>query len=220
MGIDLGGDYEVVTVTRVGKSATQTNLAQAAAKGDTRLFLEESANLEAGSQLTVDTGDRIEVVKVKTVIKSVERYVRRFGGPEVPRELGEVEIEAPLSADHAVGVDVSCPGSGISFSPATRFAHESGDALQPLGENPQGIYATGKPDEALAFRYTLSTTAGSIALIDPATETVIDAVVYGSQQSRRRMYRCRASSSFALHAGPQPQHAPAAGMHHALAGRS
>ena len=183
MGIDLGGDYEVVTVTRVGKSATQTNLAQAAAKGDTRLFLEESANLEAGSELTVDTGDRIEIVKVKTVIKSVERYVRRFGGPEVPRELGEVEIEAPLSADHAVGVDVSCPGSGISFSPATRFAHESGDALQPLGENPQGIYATGKPDEALAFRYTLSTTAGSIALIDPATETVIDAVVYGSQQS-------------------------------------
>ena len=183
MGIDLGGDYEVVTVTRVGKSATQTNLAQAAAKGDTQLYLEESANLEAGSELTVDTGDRIEIVKVKSVIKSVERYVRHFGGPEMPRELGVVELEAPLKADHAVGVDVSCPGSGISFSPATRFAHVSGEALQPLGDDPKGLYATGKPDNALKFRYTLSATAGSIALFDPATETVIDAVVYGSQQS-------------------------------------
>ena len=183
MGIGLGGDYEVVSVTRVGKSSTQTNLSQAAAKGDTRLLLDETANLEAGSELTIDTGDRIEVVKVKTVIKSVERYVRRFGGPEMPREQGEVELEAPLKADHAVAVDVSCPGSGISFSPATRFAHESGDALQALGDAPQGIYATGKPDEALKYRYTLSTTAGSIALIDPASKTVIDAVVYGSQQS-------------------------------------
>lgn len=183
MGIDLGGDYEVVTVTKVGKPSTQSNLSQAAAKGDTRLLMDETASLEPGSELTIDTGDRIEKVRVKTVVKSVERYVRRFGGPEVPREQGIVELEAPLKADHAAGVDVSCPGSGISFTPATRFAHESGDALQPLGDNPQGIYATGKPDEALSFRYTLSTTAGSIALIDPATETVIDAVVYGSQQS-------------------------------------
>ena len=183
MGIGMGDDYEVVTVTGVGKASTQSNLAKAAAKGDTQLYLEESANLEPGSELTVDTGDRIEVVRVKTVLKSVERYVRRFGGPEIPRDTGLVELESPLKADHAYGVDVSCPGSGIIFSPATRFAHESGDALQPLGDEPKGLYATGKPDEALTFRYILSTTAGSVALLDPATETVIDAVVYGSQQS-------------------------------------
>ena len=183
MGIALGGDYETVTVTSVGKPSTQTNLSQAAAAGDTRLLLDETANLEAGSELTVDTGDRIEVVRVKTVVTSVERYVRRFGEPEREREQGIVELEAPLKAAHAVGVDVSCPGSGISFIPATRFAHESGDAIQPLGDAPNGLYATGKPDESLNYRYTLSTTAGSIALLDPATETVIDAVVYGSQQS-------------------------------------
>ena len=31
------------------------------------------------------------------------------------------------------GVDVSDVGTGISFSPATRFAHVSGDAVQALG---------------------------------------------------------------------------------------
>jgi hypothetical protein len=183
MGIALGGDYETVTVTKIGKPSTQTNLSQAASAGDTQLLLDETANLEAGSELTVDTGDRIEIVRVKTVVTSVERYVRRFGEPERPREQGIVELESPLKRDHAVAVDVSCPGSGIDFTPATRFAHESGDAVQPLGDNPQGLYATGNPDEGLAYRYALSTTAGSIALVDPASGAVIDAVVYGSQQS-------------------------------------
>lgn len=183
MGIAIGGEYETVTITRIGKPSTQTNLSQAASAGDTRLLLDETANLEAGSELTVDTGDRIEIVRVKTVVTSVERYVRRFGQPETPREQGIVELDSPLKRDHAVGVDVSCPGSGIDFSPATRFAHESGDAVQPLGTNPQGLFATGKPDEGLAYRYALSTTAGSIALVDQASGAVIDAVVYGSQQS-------------------------------------
>ncbi len=183
MGIALGGEYETVTITRIGKPSTQTNLSQAASAGDTRLLLDETANLEAGSELTVDTGDRIEIVRVKTVVTSVERYVRRFGQPETPREQGIVELESPLKRDHAIGVDVSCAGSGIDFTPATRFAHESGDAVQPLSAAPQGLFATGKPDEGLAYRYALSTTAGSIALVDPASGAVIDAVVYGSQQS-------------------------------------
>jgi hypothetical protein len=73
-------------------------------------------------------------------------------------------------------VDVSCPGSGIHFEPATRFAHSSGDALQPLG--------TGwTPAPGLYLSYAPSPGAGSVALIDPATGTVIDSIVYGSQQS-------------------------------------
>ena len=183
MGIALGGDYETVTVTRIGKPSTQSNLSQAAKAGDVQLLLDETANLEAGSELTVDTGDRIEIVRVKTVVTSVERYVRRFGQPDAPREQGVVELESPLKRDHAIGVDVSCPGSGIDFTPATRFAHESGDAVQPLGDSPQGLFATGKPDEGLSYRYALSATAGSVALVDPASGAVIDAVVYGSQQS-------------------------------------
>ena len=203
MGIALGGDYETVTVTRVGKPSTQTNLAQAASAGDTQLLMDETANLEAGSELTIDTGDRIEVVRVKTVIKSVERYVRRFGQPEQPREQGIVELETPLKKGHAVGVDVSCPGSGISFTPATRYAHESGDAVQPLGETVQGLFATGKPDESLSYRYALSPSAGSVALVDPATGVVLDAVVYGSQQSNSSANGTIASPELAVLEGDQ-----------------
>jgi hypothetical protein len=173
MGIDLGGNYEEVTVTAVGTPATQSNLAEAAKAGDTQLFIDATSALVPGSVLTINTGDRIEVATVKTLVRSSEAPVRYS---RTPHEPGIVELEQPLQRDHAVGVDVSCPGTGISFTPATKYAHTSGDALQPLG-------AGWTPTEGLYLSYAPSTHAGSVALVDPATETVIDAIVYGSQQS-------------------------------------
>lgn len=35
--------------------------------------------------------------------------------------------------DHMDAVDVSDPGTGIGFSPATKFVHVSGQAVQALG---------------------------------------------------------------------------------------
>ena len=176
MGIDFGGQYEEVTVIRVGTSGTQSNLAAAARAGDTQLTIDATVHLLPGSELTVDTGDRIEVVRVKELVRTSEAPVRGFGRPQTPHEPGIVELEQPLQRDHAVGVDVSCPGEGIAFTPATHFAHASGDALQPLG-------AGWTPTEGLWLRLAPSASAGSVALVDPATGTVIDAVVYGSQQS-------------------------------------
>ena len=178
MGIDLGGQYEEVTVTAVGTPATQTNLTRAAKAGDTQLCIDTTADLEPGQELTVDTGDRKEIVTVGKVLVSSRKRIRQFGEPTppAPPEQGLVELTAPLQKDHAESVDISCPGTGISFEPATRFAHTSGDALQPLG-------AGWTPAEGLFLRYAPSASAGSIALVDPATGTVIDAVVYGSQQS-------------------------------------
>ena len=176
MGIDLGGQYEEVTVTAVGTPATQSNLARDAKAGDTQLSIVGTAHLEPGSVLTVSTGDRMETVTVKQVLVVAEPYVRQFGERERPHDPGLVELEKPLQRDHAAGVDVSCPGTGLRFEPATRFAHESGDALQPLG-------AGWTPTPGLYLSYAPSASAGSVALVDPATETVLDAVVYGSQQS-------------------------------------
>ena len=176
MGIDLGGHYEEVTVTEVGTPATQTNLAKEAHAGDTQLTLVGTSTLKPGSELLISTGDRKETVIVKQVLVSAEPYVRQFGERPRPHEPGVVELTAPLKRDHADGVDVSCPGEGISFTPATRFAHTSGDALQPLGEG-------WTPTPGLYLSYFPSNTAGSVALYDPATGTVLDAVVYGSQQS-------------------------------------
>ena len=173
MGIDLGGNYEEVTVTAVGTPATQSNLAEAAKAGDTRLFIDATSALVPGSVLTINTGDRIEVATVKTLVRSSEAPVRYS---RTPHEPGIVELEQPLQRDHAAGVDVSCPGGGISFTPATRFTHSSGDALQPLG-------AGWTPTPGLYLSYAPSAHAGSVALVDPATETIIDALIYGSQQS-------------------------------------
>ena len=176
MGIDLGGQYEEVTVTAVGTPATQSSLGAAAKAGEAELRVDATASLQPGDELTVDTGDRTEIVRVKEVLERVEPYVRRFGEPERPHGPGLVSLEQPLKRDHAVGVDVSCPGSGIRFEPATRFAHSSGDALQPLG-------AGWTPTPGLYLSYAPSPSAGSVALIDPETETVLDSIVYGSQQS-------------------------------------
>lgn len=176
LGIDLGGQYEEVTVTAVGTPATQSNLARDAKAGDTQLCIVGTSNLQPGSVLTVSTGDRTEIVTVKQVLVVAEPYVRQFGEQERPHDPGLVELEQPLLRDHASGVDVSCSGTGISFEPATRFAHSSGDALQPLG-------AGWTPTPGLYLSYAPSASAGSVALVDPASGTVLDAIVYGSQQS-------------------------------------
>ena len=102
------------------------------------------------------------------------------------------------------GVDVSDVGTGISFSPATKFPHVSGDAVQALGSgitldsplakghaygaavvNPLAttVGYQGPPAPNQWFGGALSTRAGSIALLDASGAVVVDAMVYGSQQS-------------------------------------
>jgi hypothetical protein len=51
----------------------------------------------------------------------------------VSPEVGEVELAEALRFDHMLDVDVAGPGTGISFTPATRYEHKSGDAVQSLG---------------------------------------------------------------------------------------
>ena len=116
----------------------------------------------------------------------------------------DVDLAAPLKFDHASGIDVSDVGTGISFSPATRFPHVSGDAVQALGSGvtldralvksheygaavviPQAatVGYQGPPTPNQWFGNPLSTTAGSLALMDASGKVVVDAMVYGSQQS-------------------------------------
>ncbi len=117
---------------------------------------------------------------------------------------GTIELTAPLKLSHRSSVDVSDVGTGISFTPATKFAHTSGDAVQALGSgitldsplakaheygapvvNPQAATAgyQGPPAPNQWFGGALSASAGSIALLDASGKVVVDAMVYGSQQS-------------------------------------
>jgi hypothetical protein len=191
IGIDIGGNYELATVTAVGKAATQTTLAAAAAAGAASIKVAANANMTAGDTLTIGTGARKELVKIASV------GTPGAGGTGVT-------LAAPLRLDHMSGVDVSDVGTGISFSPATKFPHVSGDAVQALGSgivldsplarsheyaaavnNPMAktVGYEGPPAPNQWFGGALSTRAGSIALMDSSGAVVVDAMVYGSQQS-------------------------------------
>ena len=191
IGIDVGGNYEIATVTAVGKAATQTTLSAAALAGATNIKFAADSNISAGDTLTISTGGRKELVKVASA---------RAGGADGTG----VDLKTPLRLDHASGVDVSDVGTGVSFSPATRFSHMSGDAVQALGSgitldrpltrnheygapvlNVAAAKAGyhGQPAPNQWFGDALSPSAGSFALMDASGTVVVDAIVYGSQQS-------------------------------------
>ena len=191
IGIDIGGNFELLTVTAVGKASTQTTLSAAAVKGATNIKVAANANMTVGDTLTIGTGERRELATITSV------------GTTGANGIG-VNLAAPLRFDHIAGIDVSDVGTGISFSPATRFSHISGDAVQALGSGirvdrpltkrhaygaPVGnaLNTTegyqGPPAPNQWFGGTLSARAGSIALLDASGVAVVDAMVYGSQQS-------------------------------------
>ena len=132
-------------------------------------------------------------------------------------------LDRALQFGHSAGVDVSDEGTGISFSPATKFVHRSGDAVQALGSgirlanplthdhdygtpivNPSATMTgyQGPPRPNQWFGGTLSSSAGSIALMD-ASGTPADAMVYGSQQSNSSGNGTIASPELAVLEGDQ-----------------
>lgn len=174
IGIDIGGMYEEVTLTKVGTPGTQTVMVGPAKAGDKTLNLEVTANLSAGMEITIGTGQRKEVRKVTKVVKVSQAPAPRrgFGQQAQPHEPGVVEIEKPLTIDQIAGVDVWAFGTGIEFTPALRYDHMSGDAISAPFV---------KPANDGSYSYTYSTRAGAIALYHG--DVVVDAVIYGSKQS-------------------------------------
>ena len=174
IGIDLGGMYEEVTLTKVGTPGTQTVLVGPAKAGDKTLNLEVTANLSEGMEITISTGQRKEVRKVTKVVKVSQAPAPRrgFGQQSQPHEPGVVEIDKPLTIDQIAGVDVWSFGTGIEFTPALRYDHMSGDAISAPHV---------KPANDGSYSYTYSTRAGAIALYHG--DVLVDAVIYGSKQS-------------------------------------
>ncbi len=232
IGIDIGGNFEVATVTAVGKAATQTTLSEAVAAGVTNIKVAANADMTVGDTLTVGTGARKELVTVKSIVSVSAvpagggRGGFRGGAGGGGGKAGEIELATPLKFDHVSGVNVSTPGTGISFTPATRFPHVSGDAVQVLGSgitldsplaknheygaavvNPlatTGSYQ-GPPAPDQWFGNPLSTSAGSIALFDPSGKVLVDGMVFGSRQSSSSANGTVASPEIATLEGDQSQ---------------
>lgn len=211
IGIGSGADFEVATVTEAGKAGTQTSLLDDVKAGDSRIRVAANSNVSVGDTLTVGTGGLKETVAVKSILSVSAAPAGGEGSGGGARANrggtvtgGTVELAGPLAFDHQAGVDVSCVGTGIRFSPATKFPHKSGDAIQALGSGvtldaPLGrSHAQGAPIINLLakgagyqgsaapdqwFGDALSSSAGSIALMDASGRVVVDGMVYGSQQS-------------------------------------
>ena len=119
--------YEVVTVTAVGKPGTQTRTAAAAKAGDTSIRAMNAANISAGDKIVLDIDSKDHGIEIVTV-KNVGTAPGGGGGGGAT-----LELEAPLRFNHSANLPFSVRGTGISFQPATAFAHLSGEPLQPLG---------------------------------------------------------------------------------------
>jgi non-reducing end alpha-L-arabinofuranosidase len=234
IGIAIGGNYELATVTAVGKAATQTTLAEAANAGAINIKVAANSSISVGDTLTVGTGQRKELATVKTIITASTApagggrggFGAGGGGGGGGGRAGEIELAAPLRFDHMSGIDVSGAGTGISFSPATRFPHVSGDAVQAQGsgltlDSPlvksheygaavvnalatTGSYQ-GPPAPDQWFGNPLSASAGSIALLDASGKVLVDGMVFGSRQSSSSANGTIASPEIATLEGDQSQ---------------
>ncbi len=215
MGIDWGGNYEVVKVKTVGKSATQTNTVEPIKVGQTVLKLEHTSNLEPGSILTISSGQRTEYAEVKRVISVESTPAFVPGMRRAPIIPGEIELVEPLKIEQIAHVDVSCPGGSVTFEPATKYEHKSGDAIQALGvpyelSEPLAAdcavgtnVATEVVKDELLYCDAISASAGSVALY--AGDVLVDAIVYGSQQSNSSANGTITSPELATLEGDQHQ---------------
>lgn len=195
IGVDLGGKYEEVTITEVGTAATQTILVGPAKAGDTTLQLEVTKDLREGMEITISTGQRMEVRKITKVLKVSDAPLpRRFGQEAVPHEPGLVEIDKPLTMDQIASVDVWAPGTGVTITPALKYDHMAGDAIS----GPAAPLATDG-----SYSYTFSPKAGAIALYHG--DVLVDAVIYGSKQSNSSANGTIARPDLAVLEGEQVQ---------------
>jgi hypothetical protein len=115
--------YEIATVTAVGKPGTQGRLAARAPAGSTNLKVFALTNISVGDKIRLDVasvGHGIETVTVTAV------------GTAGPTGTG-LTIAEPLKFDHSDNLPFSDRGTGIAFEPATTFAHSSNEPVLLLG---------------------------------------------------------------------------------------
>jgi hypothetical protein len=194
--------YEIVTITAVGKPGTQAYLAVDAKAGSTNIKVSSVNAISAGDKIRLDIdskGHGIETVTVTRVGTASSRSPIR--GPFAANEdVGTgLELAAPLKFDHAHNMPFSVNGTGISFQPATSFAHSSNEPVlaltnvitldRPLASD-HDIHAVVKDDKVKTSGYQeaktpdqwfggpLLTGAGTMSLRD-AHGNIVDGLNYG-----------------------------------------
>lgn len=128
-------NYEVVTVTQVGKQGTQAWLSADAKAGETNIKVSSTANISVGDKIRLDIESNGHGIETVTVTRVGTQSVRNsFNGPLKPEDLGTgLDLAEPLKFNHSYNIPFSVRGTGISFEPATTFAHSSNEPVLPLG---------------------------------------------------------------------------------------
>jgi hypothetical protein len=199
---DTVEQYEVATVTAVGKPGTQAWMTADARAGDTNIKVSSTANISVGDSIRLDidsVGHGIETVTVTHV--GTQSVRNAFNGPLSEADLGTgLELAAPLRFNHSSNIPFSAAGSGVSFEPATSVAHISNEPVQALGTGIRldkpldrnhpidaavrdaavtvaGYQGKPVPDQWIGGP-ALSTSAGTMVLRD-AAGLVVDSLNYG-----------------------------------------
>ena len=127
--------YEVVTVRGVGKPGTQAYLSADAKAGSTNIKVSSVANISVGDKIRLDIASKGHGIETVTVTRVGTQSSRGPGrGPFAAGEdVGTgLELAEPLKFDHSANMPFSVRGTGISFEPATAFAHSSNEPVLPL----------------------------------------------------------------------------------------
>jgi hypothetical protein len=124
--------YEVATVTEIGKPGTQAFVAADAKAGDTNIKVTSVANISVGDKIRLDIDSVSHGIETVTVTKVGTQATRARGGGAANPGTG-LDIDAPLKFNHAANITFSDRGTGITFQPATAFPHSSNEPVQPLG---------------------------------------------------------------------------------------
>lgn len=136
----LGHGIETVTVSSVGTSAIQTNLAADAPAGATQLKLRRVNGISVGAQVTLGTPATRQVVTVsavsadsRTITVTPALTQAHIRDEWVVAPGTGITLAAPLKFAHAANLPFANRGTGITFQPATRFPHSSNEPVQALG---------------------------------------------------------------------------------------
>jgi non-reducing end alpha-L-arabinofuranosidase len=196
-------NYEIVTITKVGKPGTQAWLSANAKAGDTNIKVSSVANISAGDKIRLDIDSKdhgIETVTVTRVGTQSARSASRGTLTSADDPGTGLDLAEPLKFNHSSNIPFSVRGTGISFEPATAFAHSSNEPVLPLGtgikldspltkdhainsvvRDPKvttaGYQGTPVPNQWFGGP-TLSSMAGNIVLRDVAGN-IVDGLNYG-----------------------------------------
>jgi hypothetical protein len=195
-------NYEVVTITKVGKPGTQAWLSANAKAGETNIKVSSVANISVGDKIRLDIDSKGHGIETVTVTKVGTQSVRNtFNGPLKPEDIGTgLDLAEPLKFNHSYNIPFSVKGTGITFEPATAFAHSSNEPVLPLGtgitlDSPlskdHAINSVVRDPKVTVAGYqgnpvpnqwfggpALSSSAGNMVLRD-ATGNVVDGLNYG-----------------------------------------